>query len=306
MVSNPAPRFSPASLRCSRALPGTVMNSSAACGWTSVLLEHHRVVPDGEPFETGPTPDQTVVVMLRGEQDLACFRAGAWRHAAYRAGTVGLTQGGQTDRLRRRPRRGGEPFEKVNLYVPEQIMREAGEHTRRIGQRASGSTLVALAFRDPLVAQTATALLRGMAVGQPDLYAQAAVHWLAVHLVSTHGRGNGSVCGEPFVTDKRLARALEYMSAHLSEALTLDELAAEAGISKFHFTRAFRQATGLTPYEHLIGLRMEAACTLLAGSDLNVAEVAARCGYTRATQFSAVFAARVGLTPTAYRRSKER
>ena len=146
MLSDQALRFSPASLRCSRSLPAKVLASSVDYGWTSALVEHHRVEPDGEPFETTPTPDQTIVVMLKGEQDIASFKAGTWRHAAYRSGTVGLTQGGLTDRLRRRPQKGSKAFEKVNLYIPQTVFRDAAEHNRRAGQRLANHTLAALAF----------------------------------------------------------------------------------------------------------------------------------------------------------------
>lgn len=302
-ISDQALRFSPASLRCSRSLPVTVMASSVACGWTSALVEHHRVEPDGEPFTTLPTPDQTIVVMLKGEQDLASFKAGAWRHSAYRAGTVGLTQAGQTDRLRRRPRKGSKPFEKVNLYIPQRVFRDAAEHGRHAGHRRDDQSLTALAFQDPLIAQTAAALLRGMAAGQPEVYAEAAVHWLAVHLLSIHGgKGGFGQQGLPgMITDKRLARVIEYMSAHVADALTLQDLATEAGVSKFHFTRLFRMATGTTPYDFLVGLRMGAARDLLTTTDLKISAVAARCGFGGAAHFGTAFAKRFGLSPTAFR-----
>ena len=305
-TSDQAFRFSPASLECSRSLPAAIVASSSACGWTSALVEHHRVEPDGEPFETVPTPDQTIVVMLKGEQDLASLKAGVWRHAAYRAGTVGMTPGGQIDRLRRRPRKRSEPFEKVNLYIPQQVFRDAAECNRRAGRHREVQPLTALAFQDQLVAQTAAALLRGMAAGQPDLYAEAAVHWLAVHLFSTHG-GRSSIEQQGWpgvIADKRLAHVIEYMSAHFADALALEDLAAEAGVSKFHFTRIFRMSTGTTPYDFLIGLRVEAARTLLTSTDLSVAEIAARCGFARAAQLGTLFVQRFGLAPTAYRRQR--
>ena len=301
--SNQALRFSPASLRCSRSLPATVVASSISCGWTSALVEHHRVEPDGEPFETSPTPDQTIVVMLKGEQDLAAFKAGIWRHAAYRAGTIGLTRGDQIDRLRRRPRKGSKPFEKVNLYIPQQVFRDAFEQGRRAGQRWDDRCLTALAFQDPLITQTAIALLRGVAAGQPEIYAEAAVHWLAVHLLTTHGGrlGLGQQGAPNVITDKRLARVIEYMSANLAEALTLDDLATEAGVSKFHFTRLFRVATGRTPYDFLVGLRMAAARDLLTTTDRSVAAIAAGCGFGGAAHFGTAFSKRFGLSPTAFR-----
>ena len=303
-MRNPTPSFSPASLLCSKSLPSTVVASSVACGWTAALVEHHRVEPDDEPFETAPTPDQTIVVMMKGEQDLASFRAGVWRHAAYRAGTIGMTPAYVTDRLRRRTRGRTAPFEKVNLYVPQQILQDASEQYRRSGSRQKDQPIEALAFQDTLVAHTAASLVHGMTAGYPNLYAEAAIHWLAVRLIVTHGKGlrieDQRLPGP--LADKRLGRVIEYMSANLADPLTLEGLAAEAGVSKFHFTRLFHAAVGMTPYVFLLELRLEAARTLLTGADLGLRDVAARCGFGRAAHFGTAFTKRFGMSPAAFRR----
>ena len=177
------PSFSPASLRCREALPSTVTASSLTCGWTSVLVERHRVEPSYEPFHTLATLDQTMVVMTRGEQALAAFLSGSWRQAAYRPGTIGTTPGGTIDRLRRVRRGTPAPFEKVNLYVPQQFFLDAVEHYRRAGHRWRDRPLARLAFQDPMIAEVVVALLRGMEAGTPNLYAETAMQWLATHLL---------------------------------------------------------------------------------------------------------------------------
>ena len=304
MTAEGRPGFSEASLLCRHSLPSTILATSREIGWTSVLVDHHRVDPGYEPFETRPTPDQTIVVMTRGEQEIGSFGAGTWRHAVYRPGTVGMTPGGDTDRLRRRRRRGPAPFEKANLYVPQGFLHEAAEHYRRVGRRFRDEPLTALAFHDPLIAQTVLALLRGMAAGAPDLYAQTAMQWLSTHLLSAHSswlevredRRDPGV-----ISDGRLARVVEYMSARFAEPLALGDLAAEAGVSKFHFARLFRESTGTTPHAFLVQLRMEAARRMLASTDLGVAEVAASCGFARAAHFGTAFTKRFGASPTAFR-----
>ena len=302
-ASAPKPAFSQSSLSCREALPSTVVASSLDCGWTSVLIERHRVEPSYEPFQTRPTPDQTIVVMTRGEQELASFKAGFWRHATYHPGTVGMTPGGDTDRLRRQRRGTPAPFEKVNLYIPQQAFHEAAEHYRRAGHRRQDRPLARLAFHDPMIAETVSTLLRAMAAGAPDLYAEAAMQWLATHLLAGHGGGIGADGPRQpgVITDRRLARALDYMSAHHAEPLSLESLSAEAGISKFHFVRLFRAATGATPHGLLVEIRLEAARTLLATTDLSVTAIAARCGFARATWFATAFTRRLGVTPTEYR-----
>jgi len=307
IASDLKPGFSQASLRCRESLPSTIIATSLACGWTSVLVEHHRVEPRYEPFETSPTPDQTIVMMTRGEQDLASFNAGLWRHAVYRPGTIGMTPGGAIDRLRRQPRGTPAPFEKINLYIPQQIIRDTAEQYRRVGRRLQDRPLTALAFQDPMIAETVSALLRGMEAGAPDLYAEAAMQWLTTHLLAAHGRGISTEDRRlpGTITDKRLARVLDYMSAHFAEPLSLGDLAAEAGVSKFHFTRLFRACTGTTPHGFLVELRLDAARALLTTTGLSVAAIAARCGFARAAYFGTAFTKRFGTAPTAFRDQAE-
>lgn len=298
------PAFSNASLMCRHSVPSTLLATSLAAGWTSVLIDHHRVYPDEDPFETHPTPDQTIVVMTRGEQEIGAFKSGIWRQAAYQSGTIGMTPGGDTDRLRRRMRLRPAPFEKANLYVPQRFFLEAAEHYRQAGQRCWSRPLTALAFHDPLVAQTVAALLRAMAAGAPDFYSQAAMQWLATHLLSVHSSwldGAEDRRDPGVISDKRLARVLEYMSAHWAKPLTLERLAAEAGVSKFHFTRLFRECTGTPPHAFLVQLRMDAARRMLATTALSVAEVAANCGFANPTHFGTAFTKRFGASPTVYR-----
>jgi len=101
--------------------------------------------------------------------------------------------------------------------------------------------------------------------------------------------------------DRRLRRAVELMHAHLSEELPLEELAAAAYLSPFHFARLFKKLTGLPPHAYLAALRMERACTLLATTDLSITEIAARVGYANSSHFGKAFRQSTNLTPRAFR-----
>ena len=163
--------------------------------------------------------------MIRGEQDIEVYKNGSWRRALYRAGTLGMTPAGETDRLRRRQRTATTPVEKASLYVPNDFFLEAIEHYRSAGQRAGDVRLAALAFDDPLVAHAVLALLRAMVAGAPDLYAEVTMQWLATHLLSAHcgwRADEGSGKRYDVVADPRLARVIEFMTAHFDEAVTLD------------------------------------------------------------------------------------
>ena len=303
--SSQTPRFSPASLTCRRSAPSTLLSSSLQVGWTSLLLEHNRVSPESDVFEIAPTPDQTIVVQTRGEQHLASFRGGRWSHAYYRPGTSGITQPNTTARLRRRISVNAAVFEKVNLYIPHMMISQVCEHHRRAGQRVQDRPLTALAFEDPFIAGVVDALQRALAAGAPDIYAESTAQVLTTHLLSAHSPWlaiSDDARDPGRISDRRLKRVLEYMRDHLSEPLTLDRLAAEAGISKFHFARCFSERTGVTPHAQLVRMRLDCAAHLLTGTDLRIGDISRRCGFASAAHFGATFARHFGKSPSAFRR----
>jgi AraC family transcriptional regulator len=98
-------------------------------------------------------------------------------------------------------------------------------------------------------------------------------------------------------------RCLELMRARLSDDISLDELAAEAQLSTFHFTRMFKQSLGVPPRVYLTRLRLEKACELLEMTDLPVTEIAQEVGYSSNQVLARVFAKHQHMSPTDYRRA---
>jgi AraC-like DNA-binding protein len=99
-----------------------------------------------------------------------------------------------------------------------------------------------------------------------------------------------------------VARARALMRGSLAEPLALGDLAAEAGMSKFHFLRRFRQATGRTPMEELRLLRLEAARSLILTTGLPLKAVAPLAGLGDEYHLSRLFKKRFGFPPGALRR----
>lgn len=97
-------------------------------------------------------------------------------------------------------------------------------------------------------------------------------------------------------------RVREYLHAFHASDISLDELAALVGQSKFHFTRMFKQTTGLPPYVYLRRIRVERAQRLLIGTDMPVTEIGAAVGYETPQAFARMFRAETGFSPTQWRR----
>ncbi|GIX31028.1 MAG: MmsAB operon regulatory protein [Porticoccaceae bacterium] len=97
-----------------------------------------------------------------------------------------------------------------------------------------------------------------------------------------------------------------FMLQNLDKRLDLETLARQAGLSRYHFARRYREAAGQPPIRHLIRMRMEYARYLLETSDSTLAEVAAKVGLDDPLYFSRQFKQVFGVSPAGYRSSHRR
>ena len=98
-------------------------------------------------------------------------------------------------------------------------------------------------------------------------------------------------------------RVRDYIDAHLSQPLTLGELAEVAALSEYHFSRMFRLSFGRAPHAWVAEQRLARARLLLRTTSLPLAQIAADCGYANAAHFSHRFRDAHGAAPNAYRRA---
>ncbi|MCI0383194.1 helix-turn-helix domain-containing protein [Streptomyces sp. CNQ085] len=96
-------------------------------------------------------------------------------------------------------------------------------------------------------------------------------------------------------------RVIDDMHANLGQELTIDEMARTAMFSKFHFTRVFRDVTGISPGRFLSALRLQEAKRLLLETDLSVADISSQVGYSSVGTFSSRFKSCVGVSPSMFR-----
>lgn len=100
----------------------------------------------------------------------------------------------------------------------------------------------------------------------------------------------------------RLRKVQRYIGEHLDEDLTLARLAEVADISKYHFSHLFKQSVGTPPYRYVILQRIEEAKRLLAQTELSIAQIALRSGFSSHSHFSRTFRKHVGTTPSAFQK----
>lgn len=99
-----------------------------------------------------------------------------------------------------------------------------------------------------------------------------------------------------------LDRAVRYMEDHLTESLSLDALADHVGLTKYYLAHMFTKSMGISPGRYFTNMRIQNAKRLLQTTHDSIEEIADRCGFDSASNFTRLFKNVTGMTPSAFRR----
>jgi AraC family transcriptional regulator len=164
-------------------------------------------------------------------------------------------------------------------------------------------------FEEPFLKAVSLALHTELKAGNPGgrCYGETLASALAVHLARHYcGPISANGASPDGLGPAQFRRAVEYMHAHLSKDISLQGVAAAAGLSPFHFSRMFKRSAGLTPHQYLIRLRLERAKDLLLRTQDSVAEIALESGFCDQSHFAMHFKRVYGITPRAFSRKMSR
>ena len=196
------------------------------------------------------------------------------------------------------------PIGFAHLYVdPATIARTVQERFDRDPRNVE--MLGCVGAEAPLLAALFTGMLGAVERPGPAsrLVLDTLLQSFLVQLVCHHSTLDAASGSAPHsLPPRRMRRVLDFIEVNLADDLELDDLASVAGSSRFHFSRAFRDATGFPPYRYLVHRRINAAKAMLLESKQSIEEIAAACGFKSAAQFSAMFKQVFGATPTRFRR----
>src|SRR5262245_44208347 len=197
---------------------------------------------------------------------------------------------------------GRRAYEMLHIYLRPSLLRKAAGDSQIDIARASVEP--EFGIHDPHIQHIGLSLLAELdgtgeaARAYVDLLATA----LAVHLLRRHSfaaprakKLNGCM------PEYKLRRALDYISDKLSEELKVAEIAEEVKVSEAHFTRLFRQSTGLAPHQYIMQKRIEMAKKLLVETEFPIARIAFDIGFQSQSRFTTLFRQFTGTTPKAYR-----
>ncbi|HAA27233.1 MAG TPA: AraC family transcriptional regulator, partial [Cyanobacteria bacterium UBA8553] len=124
---------------------------------------------------------------------------------------------------------------------------------------------------------------------------------LAVHILRHYSsQGHRILNYNGGVAQHKLRLVIDYINDNLEHELSLKELAAIAQMSQYHFCRAFKQATRLSPHQYLIQQRVERAKQLLQKGGMSLGAVAIACGFTHQSHLHRHFKRLTGVTPKTF------
>ena len=276
-----------------------VLASSAGRGWRGLSAE----LRCHQPGEIPPyVPSFTeIAVLIRGASVVTRRAGGIRQRVVGSIGTIGLCPVGLREDYTYVSR---HIDEMLHIYLAPSPFAALAKHTS--GDFSSASVRYAAGFRDPLIERIAAEIVGELRLETScgDLLVEILADALAVRLLNTYSSVN--VNSFPVshrsrgLDSRRLQRAIEYIHANLTKEITVEELAAAASLSRFHFSRMFKATTGQSPSRFIGQLRLELAKSLLVDGR-SIADVAHDCGFSSESNFIRSFRRATGLTPGQHR-----
>jgi AraC family transcriptional regulator len=276
--------------------PATLIRSSIALRWQSLLLEKYSCSP-GERPEEKPL-DRPVLVMLcsptwRGEKKAA---DGTFVPTSKTLGALTVVPRG--------PVPVGRSFQKGDILYcvfDDPLLSAVREE---LDDRLPSPLSSRSGLHDHAVSEILNLLFAEVESGGASgaLYAESLAHALAVRFLLLGEHLPTRSRSIAIVPQRKLRGIQDLIESRLDADLTLQELAAEIGYSRSHFLRMFRATTGMTPHRYVLKRRVERARQLLEHEEPSVAEIAFSCGFSSQAHLTLAFRKEFGITPAEYRR----
>ena len=279
-------------------VPFEAAASSDRLGWVGLEAACYRDAPASELSPPAITHHR-LVLFIRPPEELDLRYEGVKRHVPPPAGSIMLVPAGCPSRWRSSGRR-----DWLHIYLEAGLVaRVAAEAFDLDPARVTVPPLDGLDLPHLRAAMAAVdaELAAGGAGGR--LAAESLANLLAVHLIRHVSAPRRPERGRDGVLPQgRLRAVVDYVEEYLEASPTLEQLAAVARLSVYHFARQFKRATGLPPHQFVIRRRVERAKQFLqTGGGFSLAEVAARVGFSDQSQFTHHFKRLVGVTPGQFR-----
>jgi AraC family transcriptional regulator len=280
--------------------PGEPFAASDRLRWVGLEALRYRDQPPNEAFQP-PLTHHSLLLFIRTPKEFEARYEGISRVVPPPAGSILMVPAGSSAWWH-----WSNHSDSLHVFLePGLVARVAAEAFGLDPARVSLPPLDGLDLPQLRAAMLAVndELTAGAAGGR--LAAESLANLLAVHLIR-----NASAPRPPArrtydaLPQAKLGAVVAYIEGHLDGGLTLEQMAAAAHLSRYHFARRFKATTGPPPYQYIIMRRVERAQQLLQQDrDLSLAEIARCAGFSDQSQFSHHFKRVVGVTPGQFRKS---
>ncbi len=254
---------------------------------TPIIFHYDSGRPNILPDRANWHENVEILCVTRGEGLLTC----AETHIPMRAGDLVVIDSGLLHRI--------ESKTSVNyhcLIVDEAFCRRNG--------LAPGDCTFPRIIRDEALAAQYHKIAEAYISDDP--FREAALRAAVLSFMVSLLRGYGTpTAGQAPRSDSAICTAISYIRVHYKEPIDLDFLSAQVNLSKYHFIRQFKRATGQTVIAYLNHVRVEQAERLLREGGASVASVAEACGFVSHSYFSKVFLRLRGVLPSAIAKQRE-
>jgi len=284
---------------------GTCLFESRGEAWRDIKAWITALPPVVETLHIPAVSEPFLAWTTSGEVDFQEREDGQpWITNRIKKGSFFLTTGGAPYDVRWRAV-SPEPFETMLVFVELPVLQRALEEV--FGTDVPHARLRdASAFNDEVLNALLGLLREELMRGQASpLFVEAIAQAIAIHLARSYGVTDEEAhSSSPSLPGFKLRQLTDWMAEHAAEEFSLDRLAAQAGLSRFHFQRLFKAATGVAPSRYHIDLRINEARRLLRETKMSVVDVALEVGYANPSHFARLFRKETGLSPSDYRRQR--
>jgi AraC family transcriptional regulator len=279
-------------IRCSPSIPGV---SSRDLNWKGLELEE-LAAPAGErPESLAP---YHVLMLWRGPRNNfgeVAVERGRFLPYVRLAGTFTLLPAGVMPAVR-----SCAPADLLLCRLDAELVSQLRDELER---PRDGRFRTRINFEDPATHRLVMLLFEEASSGGPSerLYADHLTHALILRIFALEDESQIDSSFQSALPRHILRRVTERIHDHKAD-LDLQTLAAEAGFSRRHFLRMFHKATGDTPHQYLIKLRLARAREFLRQRDMSLIDIALECGFASHSHMTTAFRRYLGVTPRELRR----
>lgn len=294
-------------------IPGSLLSESSGKGWDAFLVRRHELPVHAHGVEIPAVAEHSLVLHLAGQGEMTlAFDDEPEAAFEIKPGMMHLRRGGSSMRLGWRT---AAPVVTLSIYFRKEFVASILEG---LGKREDETRLRnELIASDPMAGPLLMAIARAEVAepSPPAMYVDGLGRALLAHLFEAYGELRPEILAAPLerstpadagLDARTITRITAFVREHVTEEIALDDLAAIARMSSFHFSRRFKAAMGLSPYQHVLQERLSLARRLMLESEHSLAHIAQAAGFGTQSHFTNLFKKNMGTTPGKWRKAQFR